>query len=246
MKIINIYILLFLTFNCFSQKNTSSGSVIYRVGVTNLKDTVNVKNSNIDFYKRTISKLNEIRYRLDFNNNKSIFILEDFLVNDKEKNNFFLKSAKLLAGEEIYYTDLVNNKVLIQQEFLGDLFLVEQSLDVDWKMTKETKMIENFRCIKAETVVKKGKTYTEDIIVSAWFAPELTIAFGPKGYGGLPGLILELSFGDVNYFVSKIEFEANPKIEKPTEGIKISSEKFETYILQKVDEYGFEKQRKQN
>ena len=87
-----------------------------------------------------------------------------------------------------------NIKLEIKESY-GKTFLIEDIAfnKKDWTISPEIKKIGNFVVYKATTkkVVENSKgTFTHKII--AWFAPELPFSFGPIGYGGLPGLILEL------------------------------------------------------
>ena len=63
-----------------------------------------------------------------------------------------------------------------------------------WRIiSTETKKIDNYTCYKATTeyVVTNPKgTFKHPVV--AWFCPEIPISHGPNGYGGLPGLILEI------------------------------------------------------
>lgn len=80
--------------------------------------------------------------------------------------------------------------------------------DFDWQMTTETKIIQGYTCYKAHssyTVVRGDRIFTFPII--AWFTPEIPYPFGPKGYFGLPGLIMELQERNITYGVSKITFD---------------------------------------
>lgn len=90
--------------------------------------------------------------------------------------------------------------------------------DQSWQITSETKIINQFTCYKATSnfkVVRVDKVFQFPII--AWFCPDLPSEFGPMGYGGLPGLILELQERNIVYGVQKINLEANIKnINLPT------------------------------
>lgn len=55
-----------------------------------------------------------------------------------------------------------------------------------WQITTETKKIETLTATKA-TCTFRGRNY------EAWFCPDIPIQNGPWKFGGLPGLILELS-----------------------------------------------------
>lgn len=52
----------------------------------------------------------------------------------------------------------------------------------------------------------------KNITIIAWFAPSLPYAYGPKDYGGLPGLILELTEKETTYYASKINITKNKEV----------------------------------
>ncbi|WP_456378499.1 GLPGLI family protein, partial [Lutibacter sp.] len=66
----------------------------------------------------------------------------------------------------------------------------------------------------------------KQIPVIAWFAPEIPYPFGPAGYLGLPGLVLEVEVSKIIIYASKIFLNHKEKqiIETPKKG-KIISEK---------------------
>ena len=186
------FLLLFLTFIGFSQNQENSGSVVYKINASKKKSDQSVKDNNIDFNNKTISRLDELKYHLHFNKEKSLFKIESALVNDTDKSDFFLKSAKLFGGEEIYYTNLKEKKVTIQRTMLGEIFLIEDAIQTDWKLTSETKLIANYKCLKAEMILEKNKIYVNDIKITAWFTTEIPVQDGPYKFSGLPGLIVKV------------------------------------------------------
>jgi GLPGLI family protein len=103
-------------------------------------------------------------------------------------------------------------------------FIVKDSLP-KWKLHNETKTIGNYICYKATTsrrIVNTKGTFYKD--VEAWYTPELTVPFGPKGYGGLPGLIIELTEDKITYYATKIDLTYKiKKINKPIKGRIISN-----------------------
>lgn len=79
---------------------------------------------------------------------------------------------------------------------------IESTIDKDWVFTDEEKIIQGFTCYKA-TLVKENVGEDTNSYVIAWFCPELPFNFGPNGFGGLPGLILELQVADKYIFGAK-------------------------------------------
>jgi len=49
--------------------------------------------------------------------------------------------------------------------------------------------------------------------IVAWYCPKININSGPSGYGGLPGLILELKEeGRIVFYASKLNFNLKKKL----------------------------------
>jgi GLPGLI family protein len=109
----------------------------------------------------------------------------------------------------------------------------------------------NLKPKKEETVPKKpvdenNKTsfldaleMPKEVIVTAWYTPEIPVNQGPEGYWGLPGLILEVNDGKTVLLCSKVVL--NPKvkaeIKAPTKGKLISQQEFDEVVLKKTEEY---------
>ena len=62
----------------------------------------------------------------------------------------------------------------------------------------------------------------------AWYTTELPFSHGPIGCGGLPGLIVELTYQGATYFLKKIDLKPTGtfKIEKPNKGKKTTLKEF--------------------
>jgi GLPGLI family protein len=79
----------------------------------------------------------------------------------------------------------------------------------------------------------------KEVIVTAWYTPEIPVNQGPEGYWGLPGLILEVNDGKTVILCSKVVL--NPKtraeIKAPTKGKLISQKEFDEVVLKKTEEY---------
>jgi len=130
-----------------------------------------------------------------------------------------------------FYSDLNNSEVFHEYDSYGPKYLVSSSLkDLNWKISKESKIISGYKTFKAiacETYDTGSEKKTWNI--TAWFAPEINKSVGPGGYGGLPGLILELGRGSKTYTAKTIK-EVNFKQEEvkiPITGIKITKKEFE-------------------
>lgn len=81
--------------------------------------------------------------------------------------------------------------------------------NIQWTIISKKKNIQDYTCYKATSsfsVTRGDRTFTFPLI--AWFCPEIPYNFGPLGYGGLPGLILELQERNILYGAKKIEFNS--------------------------------------
>lgn len=78
----------------------------------------------------------------------------------------------------------------------------------------------------------------KEVLVTAWFTPQIPIKNGPGEYAGLPGLILELNIDRTTILCSKIVI--NPKetetIVLPSKGKEVSREEYNKIVKEKTDE----------
>ena len=78
----------------------------------------------------------------------------------------------------------------------------------------------------------------KEILITAWYTPEIPVNQGPESYWGLPGLILEANDGKTTILCSKIVL--NPKervaIKAPTNGKVISQKEYDDTVVKKMKE----------
>ena len=115
-----------------------------------------------------------------------------------------------------------------QMNAFGELFLITKP-KLKWKILKENKKIGIYNCIKATTEItvnSRGKKR----IITAWFTPQIPLPFGPLGYDGLPGLILELEVYKKIYYAKKITLNPKKEIEikELIKGVKVSEKEFQS------------------
>ena len=129
--------------------------------------------------------------------------------------------------------------MLHQKEYLGKLFLIEKNInEIKWVISNKSKKINGYNCYKATTAINinTNNSLKEQEII-AWFAPKINISTGPIGFGGLPGLILELQKGNFIFFADEVVL--NPKnhikITKPNEGLRVSEKEYEVIVKDIID-----------
>lgn len=101
---------------------------------------------------------------------------------------------------------------------------------------------------KDETKKTSGETKTnfadnfeipKEIVITAWYTPEIPVNQGPESYWGLPGLILEVNDGRTTILCSKIVLNAKDKVEikAPTKGKVISQKDYDETVIKKMEEF---------
>lgn len=223
----HIFFIFFVNF-CFSQNQPDVvGKVIYQkfidIDIEELeKDPkqCNIYNST----KTLIENLKKIDYSLTFNKQESIFKLNPI---ESSKQNTDIEIASVVGGGNgTFYISNKDNKVITQKNAFGQEFLVIDDLDnINWKIGDDIKLVGKYACLKAVATVKvHTRKGVENQKIFAWFNPTIKFNTGPIGYGGLPGLILELQKGKFIYRYKSISFnKPSEKIIEPTKGKKVTS-----------------------
>lgn len=234
-----LHILFFIILFNLGYSQFQNGEVIYRI--TFIKDTTRqLKSDRIDKLFDDLTKVTNLKQKLTFNNYKSKFELVD-----KIEDNTTKIAIAMCNCNKIIYTDyeqslnLYNNSNDTKGLLKKNEFLIVDTLKINWNVTNETKKIDSFLCYKATQKIKianpKGIFYKTII---AWFAPEIPVHFGPKGYGGLPGLILQLQDKNIIYGCEKINLNnlSENEIVFPVEGKKIGVNEYESILYKRSQE----------
>lgn len=177
--------------------------------------SVNVVDNDEDFMQQQMKEaipdildyVDDLSFQLIFNEHKSYFILEDKLY----ESEIIAQASSLVANysnpalviENIkYYKNSTNSRVFPDK-------WVSSKINKDWEITQETKQINSYTVYKAFGTYLKGNSRVgyKKMKATAWFCPEIPFPYGPLNFGGLPGLIFELSFENVTYGLEKIEFK---------------------------------------
>ncbi|WP_247237308.1 GLPGLI family protein [Telluribacter sp. SYSU D00476] len=142
-----------------------------------------------------------------------------------DQNGNAMRMVIRVPQNEIY-RNFDQKKGVELRELAGQKFLIQDELkQTPWKLTGETKKINGYDCMKA--------TYTQperNQPVVAWFTEAIPVPSGPAGYGGLPGLILELDVNDseIVYTATKLDFKklSNTDLKVPAGGKKVTEAQF--------------------
>jgi len=189
---------------------------------------------------KNMPKENSSKKELLFSNDKSIYQNPDDKIGN-EDNQINLGDEEMTfqihfdEPDEKLFIDLKSKQSVHQQEFMGKKFLVEgEQRMIDWKLGKDKKRIADFICMEAKTTVH------DTIPITAWFTPQIPISIGPNGYGGLPGMILQIDRDNGRQVITAktIDFKA-PNIElivAPKNGKKINKEEYDKIVEEKMVE----------
>lgn len=79
----------------------------------------------------------------------------------------------------------------------------------------------------------------KDVLITAWYTPEIPVNQGPENYWGLPGLILEVNDGKTVILCSKVVLNSKVKaeIKAPSKGKVTSQKEFDETVVKKMEEY---------
>lgn len=148
--------------------------------------------SNFPILKKKLER--KLVYELLISDHKSVFRVKDL-----ESSNNLLELIK--KNKWLYYQDLKSNENFKIKSKHLKTFKIDQA-QTKWDITQKTKTILGYNVIKATTKaeVQVEDFKTEVVSVDAWFTPELDLPYGPDGFGGLPGLILELNYYNKSLF----------------------------------------------
>lgn len=217
MKLIKFTFLLIFTINLYSQQTNTI--VKYNKKYSLEKNLDSIKDYNVRL--RIQNKINtnkNLEFILLYDSIQSTF--EEIKTLKSDSNKTFESGKYSGGGRGIYYKNTETKEKLHQFELLGESLLVVHNYNnYTWEILPENKTILGFNCFKATTIIinesKQFKSKPQEVI--AWFTPEIINNFGPSGYDGLPGLVLEVKIGNVNFEATEI-IPSSDQIIKPNKG----------------------------
>lgn len=216
--VVNLMFLVLCLTSVVAQK-TTSGSITYTINLSPelIKSISKTNNPNT---RAILKNSKEVSYALNFNSKSSTYQKNESLYDEsKQKLNLVATGA---GGTGIFYYNTEDNALLKQLTIGGDTFLITQNAK-KWKLLNTSKKIGKYNCYKATFLNNNNK----ETKVTAWYTLDIPLAYGPKDYNGLPGIILELYEGKFFFKASKIELSNKDKIiEKPVDGLNLTQEEF--------------------
>lgn len=188
-----------------------------------------------------ISKQFQKEYELNFNLTEAHWKEVESLDGQEIKASAGGMEISINTNTGATYINTSENLYLKESDVMGKPFLIKDELEMrDWELTSETKKIGEYTAQKAiyqrisesksfsfgADVEENASTKMDTTIIEAWYTPEIPVSQGPNGYWGLPGLILELSDGNMSYLCTKVTLNPKDKvkIKKPSKGKVVTQE----------------------
>lgn len=207
----------FLIYSQFSlSQNVSSIIVKYKSIIEIVK--IDKEKKHAEMVEELMQSLQNKTFVLKINSEGFLFE-EEYSLQKNEKESQLSKISNIVFSVKSFFYE---NK-------RGQLFSIIDNLSIksnsnyNWELLSETKKIDNYNCYKAicykKFYTKKGEEVNQ--LVTAWYSPEINLNYGPNGYMGLPGLILELEYDktkivakEINFLVKdlKIDFPKNKEV----------------------------------
>ena len=254
--IIKLLTLLILAVTTNIKAQDFQGKAYYQTKrIVDMKIDTGDENGNDEMQKQIqemLKKQFEKTYILTFNKTESIYKEEDQL--EKPQGN---AGMMIVIGNssDILYKNTKDKTYVKGQEDFGKKFIIKDEIEpLKWEMTKETKMIGKYLCIKAVAIkmiddyedtdelklgeMPKKKDKQKELKIVAWYTPEIPVSNGPEFFGGLPGLIMELHEDKMHYVCSKIVLNPSDKVEiaAPKKGKVMNQKDFDEMMEKKYKE----------
>ena len=185
------------------------------------------------------SNLKLVTLSLLYNENEMKFYISktSAIVNDDIDSSLLMTDV-----QGVYHRKNNSDDLYVEIEKYGEEenFIIKKKFITDWKLTEEKKIICGYECLKATCILKVD--YGDNNIntlypLTAWYCPQLKYSYGPKGYGNLPGMILETDENFIIYSAVKINADkSTEKISLPTNKKIIAESKMYDLIEDTIKE----------
>lgn len=188
-KLLILTLVVLFPLTIMAQKN--EGKIVFTTKMK-LKLSGNIVNM---LSKEQLKKLQNrtIKKELVFNSRESVYKKYKADEGDSNKEQEFSSEGSTVriqfkgaSNDDQLYYNIAEKQVVDMRSFMGRRFLIKDTpKKATWKLTAESKKILGYNC-------KKATMDNEKRTVEAWFTMQIPVASGPKGFGQLPGMILEL------------------------------------------------------
>jgi GLPGLI family protein len=207
----------------------TEGTIIYEVKV-NMHRTLPKEREEM---KNMIPEFRTSQDQLFFNTTESLFlpVEED---EDQDINNGGMQMRFQRPRVE-NYINLATSRRVVQQEFMGKKYLIEDSLKVmAWKFGNETKEVKGYPCRQASFYNEERK---QNIV--AWYTDKLRPFLGPENFNTLPGAVLEVNVNDGERTITAKTIELRPlkknEIKIPSGGTKTTEVEYRKMVADQME-----------
>ena len=127
----------------------------------------------------------------------------------------------LIGGTNSIYIDMEKDSIISEKTIVDQKYIIKDvAITPRWKMTDESKVINGKQCKKA---IARGP-----LKIEAWYTAEIPFGYGPLGYYGLPGLIVELDTPTEVFSLKSFEYLLTaPELNPSTKGLLVSDAEFD-------------------
>lgn len=143
---------------------------------------------------------------------------------------------QVTSKEDVLYTNLETRQRQFEKKLFEAKYLIQEPTPTyTWKIEDEIRVIANFNCRKATTMI-------DSMVVVAFYTDEITTPGGPEGITGLPGMILGLAVPQIytTWFATKVELiqPTKEQLAPPTKGKKTTTEGVITELSESMKKWG--------
>ena len=205
--------LLFLFLGVANFAQIKNGSVSYGI-LTSFK----IESNQMEQVKTVFAKIKDaeskVTFTLNFNKKSSFFAPVPSLITEDKSNEL---ACEVMSLKKSFYVNEGESKyqILKSSDIIGD-YIMNFEKKADWILSNETKIINGYTCYKATSISSNESGWVDNskFNITAWYTPKIPVPFGPIGYHGLPGLILEVQNSITTLYVKEISLnlDIEPKI----------------------------------
>ena len=169
-----------------------------------------------------------------------------------------LQSTEFMGKKFLVSNNQDNTKWVMQKEqkMIGNYLCFKATAQIQkpktmtsvWRNSEKESKKSNDKATDKTSVDTQTNTKTEKLdevvinaeieTITAWYTPQIPVSHGPAEYGGLPGLILELTTESTVMLCTKVVMNPEKRIEisAPTKGEFVTKNEFENIVEVKVKE----------
>jgi GLPGLI family protein len=229
MKKIIALIVLFQTCFVFAQEKI----ITYSIKLSKEKEFENLEYLK-KMQEKAIQSTKNITYTLTISDSITRFTLDENMEMDANQNGRAFAMTLIEVDKDIYVKNNFSYRNNGATFFDENEYIIEEKIDTNWVLSTETKLIDKKTCYKATTTYYgRNSDKIFQYPITAWYCPEIPLSYGPAGFGGLPGLILELQKNKVTFGATKINLNSKKKTltTMPLKGKLISKEDYENKVI---------------